>query len=164
MHGAWILRPFSLNVCSCTLLQGQNRSLLFTLHCLAGLVPEPVRYYCANVRCIVDAYEATIDPMRLLEGLYRCAPPEELTPLASAFSGKQLLPEVLKMKLVDQTMEHVITGQEIRHRKWSEVCKTGTALHLLWGNIIVLEYHSLQMRLCTHKLLTILYKPFASCI
>lgn len=108
---------------TCACLQGQDRSLLFTVHCLAGLVPEPVRYYCANVRCILEAQEASADPVRLLRGLYRSARPEELTRVASGCSGKQLLPHVLRSKLVDQIMEHVITGQEIRQRKWCEVRK-----------------------------------------
>lgn len=112
---------------TCTLLQGQDRSLIFTLHGLAGLVPEPVRHYCANVRCIVEAQEATADPMRLLRGLYPSSRPEELSRLAAGYSGKQLLPETLKMKLVDQIVEHVITGQEIRHSKWTEVCEASTA-------------------------------------
>ena len=127
INDSQIYCPLSLNGLTCTLLQGQNRSLLFTLHCLAGLVPEPVRYYSANVRCIVEAQEATADPMRLLGGLYRSARPEELTELASGFSGKQLLPELLRMKMVDHIMEHVITGKEMRHRKWIEVRKAGTA-------------------------------------
>lgn len=111
---------------TCAFLQGQDRSLLFTVHCLADLVPEPVRYYCANVRCILGAQEANADPVRLLRGLYRSARPEELSHVASACSGKQLMPHVLRTKLVDQIMEHVITGQEIRQRKWCEVWKPST--------------------------------------
>ena len=114
-------------VISCALLQGQDRSVLFTMHCLAGAVPEPVRYYCTNIRCILAAHEDTTDPVRLLRGLYRSARPEELSHVASGCSGKQLLPHVLKAKLVDQIMEHVITGQEIRQRKWCEVGKANTA-------------------------------------
>lgn len=111
---------------TCALLQGQDRALLFTIHCLAGLVPEPVRYYCANVRCILEAQEANADPVRLLRGLYRSARPEELSHVASGCSGKQLLPHVLRLKLVDQIMEHVITGQEIRQRRWCEVWTPNT--------------------------------------
>ena len=102
-------------------LQGQNKTLVFTLHGLAGLVPEPVRYYCTNIRCIVEAEEATTDPMRLLRGLYRSARPEELSQLASRFAGKQLLPESLKAKLVDAIVEDMFLGRELRHRKWCEV-------------------------------------------
>ena len=75
----------------------------------------------------MEAQEGTTDPMRLLGGLYRSARPEELTRLAWEFSGKQPLPELLRMRMVDQIMEHVITGQEMRHRKWIEVCIAGTA-------------------------------------
>lgn len=73
------------------------------------------------MRCIVEAQEATADPVRLLRALYRYARPEHLSDMASEYSGKQLLPEVLKRKLVGQIVEHVISGQEIRHRKWCEV-------------------------------------------
>ncbi len=103
------------------LLQGQNKVLTARLHALAGLLPEPVRQYCTNINRIIMAQEPTTDPLPLLRGLYPAALPEELASVAPGLVGKHLSPEALKMQLVELILEQVFTGQELRHRKWSEV-------------------------------------------
>ncbi len=102
-------------------MQGQNKMLLFRLHALAGLVPEPVRQYCTNTRFIIEALEPTHNPLTLLRGLYPAALPEELAHVVPGLMGKRMPPEELKAKLVGMIVEQVFTGQELRHRKWSEV-------------------------------------------
>lgn len=95
--------------------------LLFRLHALAGLLPEPVRHYCTNIRCILETQQPTTDPLTLLRGLYPNALPQELAEVAPGLVGKQLLPQALKAQLVNHITEQVFTGRELRHRKWCEV-------------------------------------------
>lgn len=103
------------------LLQGQNKALTARLHALAGLLPEPVRQYCTNVNRIIMSQEPTSNPLPLLRGLYPDALPEQLASVAPGLVGKCLSPEALKMQLVELILEQMFTGQELRHRKWSEV-------------------------------------------
>ncbi len=102
-------------------LQGQNKVLTARIHALAGLLPEPVRQYCTNINRIIMAQEPTTNPLPLLRGLYPDALPEELASVAPGLVGSHLPPEALKMQLAELILEQVFTGQELRHRKWSEV-------------------------------------------
>ena len=95
--------------------------LVFRLHALAGLMPEPVRQYCTNVYCMVYTQADTTDPITLLRGLYPTALPEELVGVAPELAGRQLSPEALKGALVYKVIQQAFTGQELRHRKWCEV-------------------------------------------
>ena len=107
-------------VCVCV-AQGESRMLVFRLHALAGLMPEPVRQYCTNVYCMVYTQADTTDPITLLRGLYPTALPEELVGVAPELAGRQLSPEALKGALVYKVIQQAFTGQELRHRKWCEV-------------------------------------------
>lgn len=108
--------------------------LLFRLHALAGLLPEPVRQYCTNTRCILEAQQPTTDPLTLLRGLYPDALPQELAEVASGLMGKQLLPQALKAQLADHITELVFTGRELRHRKWCEV-KVHDCIYQHWKKV-----------------------------
>ena len=71
----------------------------------------------------MEAQGATADPLQLLKGLYPSARPAELSHLASAFAGQQLLPHDLKAKLVDAVVENVFMGKELRYRRWIKVSR-----------------------------------------
>ena len=111
-------------------LQGQNKLLTARIHALAGLLPEPVRQYCTNINRIIMAQEPTTNPLPLLRGLYPDALAEELGSVAPGLVGSHLSPEALKMQLVELILEQVFTGQELRHRKWSEV-RLSCPVHVL---------------------------------
>ena len=105
-------------------MQCQSKTVRFELHALAGLLPEPVRQYCTNIHCILMTQAATADPVSLLRGLYPNARPQELSRVASDFTGMQLLPELLKKKTIEAVVEQVFAGRELRHKKWCEVSVT----------------------------------------
>ena len=103
------------------MLQGQNPLLAYQLHALAGLVPEPVRQYCTNIRCIIEAGGPTVNPLTLLRGLYPTAPPEELAGVGPDLMSRHLSAEAVKTRLVEHVVHQVFAGQELRHGRWCQV-------------------------------------------